>query len=547
VANRLSIPVAERSIDRHCPVRLHRPRGRRGPVKVAFLAATLVVLGVTTLVLPAVPGADARTPAPAAFSGMTARAAPAAVTATATTLSYSGAEQSYTVPSGIVLLSVQAVGGPGGGATGTGGSGLALTAQLPVTPGEVLYAEIGEPGSTAGGSGFGGGGAAGPTSSGATTTGAGSGGGATDIRTCSETAKNCPGGGTSSGSRLIVAGGGGGGGGQGSSIGTVCGFSRSGGNAGSGNGSGGTVVTTSSGTVILGSPDATTAPSTPAGGGSDTAPGTGGPAAANCGTGTTSYSDSGGGSAGVASSGGGGGTGPSGTGGGGGAGGGYLGGGGGASGPQGCVASTCDTFYSGEGGGGGSSFVAASATLETGSAGNSALAPSVTFTPQIEIDTPANGATYSPGQVVDAAWSCATAVTGCSGTTASGQPIQTSPCGAYSFSVTGSIMGQAVSGTVEYSIPLDITTTSLPDATVGLAYDEQLEASCGTTPYKWRRTSGSLPKGLKLNKTGILRGVPFKKDALGTYHFAVVARDSSDPRQIATKILTIDLVAQGST
>jgi hypothetical protein len=514
-------------------------------LKLSVLKLSVPKLSVLALVsVAALPGAIlAGTGAATARTSPEQHAgAPAAAPPGPTTLSYTGTEQSYVVPSGVTLLSVEAI-GAAGGSTGFGGSGLELTAQLPVTPNEVLYAEVGQPGSTTGGAGFGGGGAPGTTAAGTTNANAGSGGGATDVRTCSETAKSCPGGGTSAASRLIVAGGGGGGGGQGSTVGDVCGFSQSGGSAGAGTGSGGTVVTTSAGTVILGSPGATSSPSTPAGGGSSTAPGGGGPSADNCGTGPTSYTDSAAGSTGSGSGGGAGGSGVSGTGGGGGGGGGYFGGGGGASGPEGCVAGTCSTFYDGEGGGGGSSFVTSSATLETGSYGTTTSAPSLTFTPQIEIDAPASGATYSPGQAVDASWSCAAQVSGCTGTVASGQPVPTSPCGPAAFTVTGSIMGQTVSGTVNYTVGMEVTTTSLPGAMTGVAYKQQLQATCGVAPYTWRRTSGSFPKGLKLKYDGILSGVPYKKDATGTYTFAVVARDSAKPRDIAPKILTIDLTS----
>jgi hypothetical protein len=461
-----------------------------------------------------------------------------------TTFVFTGAEQTYTVPNGVVLVSVEAI-GAGGAPASLGGSGFGLTAQLPVKPGQILYTEVGQPGSADGGAGFGGGGAAGTTAPGPTNSAAGSGGGATDVRTCSEVATSCAGGGSSADSRLIVAGGGGGGGGQGSSVSVVCGFSQSGGNAGTGNGSGGTVVTTAAGTVILGSSDATVSPSTPAGGGSDTAPGGGGPSAANCASAPTSYVDSAAGSSGSGGDGGAAGNGTAGTGGGGGGGGGYFGGGGGASGPEGCITSTCDSFFSGEGGGGGSSFVVSAATLETGSYGNTSSSPSVTFTPQIEIDSPADGATYMAGQTVDASWSCNSAqISGCTAPAASGQPIQTSLCGANTFPVTGSIMGQSVSGTVIYSVSLNVTTEALPSATLGVHYRDQLEATCGAVPYKWRRTSGSLPKGLRLLSTGNLGGVPYKKDAPGTYTFAVVVRDSSKPREVATKIFTLDLTSQ---
>jgi hypothetical protein len=528
---------------RHGPLRRHHPKRGFFPARTLILIGTLalpiaLVVGVGATAATAV-GRNAHGVASSRSGVKTSatEAPPGAVTLTST-----GGEQTYTVPSGVVLLSVDAIGAGGGGTSP--GDGYGLTVQLPVTPNETLYAEVGVPGTDGGLTGFGGGGAAGKTTSGPTTSDAGSGGGATDVRTCSEEATSCAGGGTSAASRLIVAGGGGGGGGQGSSVSDVCGFSQSGGNAGTGNGSGGTVETTTAGTVILGSPDATEAPSTPAGGGS-TAPGAGGPSATNCGTGGTSDTSSAAGSAAVGGAGGGAGTGVSGTGGGGGGGGGYFGGGGGASGPEGCIAGACDTFFDGEGGGGGSSFVTAAAQLEPGSYANSSSAPSVTFTPQIEIDAPVDGARYMEGQVVNAAWECnGSQISGCTGTTASGQPIGTTTCGANTYAVTGTIMGQMVTGTSEYTVTLNVTTSSLDGATTGIAYRDQLEAACGVSPYKWRITSGALPKGLKLRTSGVIAGVPYKKDTPGPYSFAVVVKDAATPHDIATAVLTLDLASK---
>ncbi len=51
----------------------------------------------------------------------------------------------------------------------------------------------------------------------------------------------------------------------------------------------------------------------------------------------------------------------------------------------------------------------------------------------------------------------------------------------------------------------EVTTTSLPDATVGTPYSVQLTASGGVTPYKWK-AMGTLPTGLTLTKAGVLSG-----------------------------------------
>ena len=62
------------------------------------------------------------------------------------TFAYTGGEQSFTVPAGVHLLHVVAVGGSGaaGGNVGVpGGRGGSVTADLPVIPGEALYVVVG--------------------------------------------------------------------------------------------------------------------------------------------------------------------------------------------------------------------------------------------------------------------------------------------------------------------------------------------------------------------------------------------------------------------
>ena len=134
-------------------------------------------------------------------------------------LAYTGAEQTYTVPAGVSTVTVTAVGAPGGAGPAStnqapvtagaypGGNGASVTATVPVTPGQTLYVEVGGPGASTdcyfngvvsasfnGGSGGGCGGA---------------GGGGSDVRTCSMSTCSL----STSDTRVVVAGGGGGGGG----------------------------------------------------------------------------------------------------------------------------------------------------------------------------------------------------------------------------------------------------------------------------------------------------------------------------------------------
>jgi hypothetical protein len=87
--------------------------------------------------------------------------------------------------------------------------------------------------------------------------------------------------------------------------------------------------------------------------------------------------------------------------------------------------------------------------------------------------------------------------------------------------------------------PVSITTTSLPSATVGTAYSEDLTAVGGTTPYNWSILAGSLPAGLKLTGATI-GGVP---TTAGMSAFTVKLVDSSTPPRTVQADLTLSVVA----
>lgn len=125
------------------------------------------------------------------------------------TFSYTGAQQSFTVPTGVTQITVTANGASGAGKvrrrTGVGGTGGLVTATIPVTPGETLAIFVGGKGAQAeagGKGGFNGGGDGGVAGEGSANAGNG-GGGASDVRE----------GGSALLNRVVVAGGGGGGGG----------------------------------------------------------------------------------------------------------------------------------------------------------------------------------------------------------------------------------------------------------------------------------------------------------------------------------------------
>jgi len=91
------------------------------------------------------------------------------------------------------------------------------------------------------------------------------------------------------------------------------------------------------------------------------------------------------------------------------------------------------------------------------------------------------------------------------------------------------------------SVPLSITTTSLPQGTANQSYSATLAASGGTGAHTWGLAGGSpaLPNGLTLNPpTGVISGIPTNTSSL-SYTFTV--RDATPPiPQTATR--TVQLI-----
>jgi len=99
-------------------------------------------------------------------------------------------------------------------------------------------------------------------------------------------------------------------------------------------------------------------------------------------------------------------------------------------------------------------------------------------------------------------------------------------------------------GCYEYAsgvLPLSITTTSLPGATVSVAYSQTLGVSGGVTPYTWSLSAGSLPAGLSFDAAGaVISGTP---TATGASSFTVRVVDGNSPASTATKALSIAVSA----
>ncbi len=84
---------------------------------------------------------------------------------------------------------------------------------------------------------------------------------------------------------------------------------------------------------------------------------------------------------------------------------------------------------------------------------------------------------------------------------------------------------------------LTITTSTLSNGTVGVAYAETVAITGGTPAFTWSIPTGKLPAGLTLAATtGTISGTPTQS---GTYNFTLKVVDSGSPQQSASKSFTV--------
>lgn len=88
-------------------------------------------------------------------------------------------------------------------------------------------------------------------------------------------------------------------------------------------------------------------------------------------------------------------------------------------------------------------------------------------------------------------------------------------------------------GAIERNIVQFATASQLPNGRQGEFYNQQLQASGGTSPYTYALTNGSLPSGLTLNANGQISGTP---TATGTFNFTVQVTDSSADLSFAASL-----------
>ena len=117
---------------------------------------------------------------------------------------------------------------------------------------------------------------------------------------------------------------------------------------------------------------------------------------------------------------------------------------------------------------------------------------------------------------------------------------------AHTFSLQdNSVPAQTVKETLSLAIAppagtLTITTTSLPNGTVGVPYSRPVQATGGSGTLTWTISAGALPAGLTLDPaTGLISGTP---TAPGTSSFTVRAADTggqSDEQPLSITITVI--------
>jgi len=90
--------------------------------------------------------------------------------------------------------------------------------------------------------------------------------------------------------------------------------------------------------------------------------------------------------------------------------------------------------------------------------------------------------------------------------------------------------------TITIAPRLTITTASLPNGTVGVAYSSTLAATGGLPEYSWRVSAGSLPGGLALSSAGVFSGAP---TSAGTFNFTAEVSDSA--KNTASRALSITI------
>ena len=140
-----------------------------------------------------------------------------------------------------------------------------------------------------------------------------------------------------------------------------------------------------------------------------------------------------------------------------------------------------------------------------------------------------NGLTLSRGGSIDGAPTAAGSFDFTIEVTDSSAPIQAAASKHFTLTVTP-----------DPTTTLTISTASLPNGSIGVAYDAQLAGSGGATPYRFTLADGALPPGITLTTVGKISGAP---TTAGSFDFTIRLTDSSVPAQWVERSYHLPILA----
>src|SRR6202042_2530329 len=194
------------------------------------------------------------------------------------------------------------------------------------------------------------------------------------------------------------------------------------------------------------------------------------------------------------------------------------------------------TFISGCGGGNGSITLAITPKTSTMDQGQSLL-----FVATLGNDTRNLGVTWQPLTGSGCAGTSCGTLTNITATSVT----YTAPSGLTTgISVSLEAIAKANSGvtttsTITIVLPVTFTTTSLPNGSNGVAYNQTIITTGGVAPITYSVGTGTLPAGLKLNNVGTIIGTP---SSTGTSTFTINATDfGTPPLTVASPVFTVTI------